>query len=316
MTDLRVGIVGARRRRQGLGPYVARELVRAGAAIPCILGTTRESVEVARRELLQTLRLRARGFVEIAEMLESETLDALAILSPPESHAAYLEAALAAGLHVFCEKPLLWGGAELGARARRLVEAYAERGLVLHENCQWPFTLPAYERLFPGALARPPRRFVMRLSPLSVGRQMLPDALPHALSLLQAIVPSPDAALEGIRFSATQRDAPEITVRFDYRAGPTRVGTEVRLVHRPAQPREAAYGLDGRVARREVRMSDYRLWLVSETARVALEDPLGKSVAEFVAASRGGAVRSDAVAQRLQLLVEIVTDFDKRQGSA
>jgi predicted dehydrogenase len=316
MMGLRVGIVGARRRRQGLGPYVARELVRAGASIPCILGTTRASVEVARRELVETLHLDPRGFVDIDEMLASEPLDALAILSPPESHAMYLEAALAAGLHVFCEKPFLWGGPELGARARRLVAEFAERGLVVRENCQWPFTLPAYEKLFPGVLARPPELFAMSLSPPSGGRRMLPDALPHALSLLQAIVPSPDPAIEEIRFSTADPDAAEILVSFRYRAGPTRVRTEVRLVHGPTQPRAATYGLDGRLAWREVRMSDYRLWLHSETDRVALEDPLGRAVVEFLAAIPRSSEPSDAIAQRLQLLVEILTAFDKREGVA
>ena len=51
MTAARVGLIGARRRRQGLGPFVARDLVAAGASVPCFLGTSEETLEAARREL-------------------------------------------------------------------------------------------------------------------------------------------------------------------------------------------------------------------------------------------------------------------------
>lgn len=40
------------------------------------------------------------------EMLESATVDAVVIATPPETHVALVEAALHAGKHVLCEKPL------------------------------------------------------------------------------------------------------------------------------------------------------------------------------------------------------------------
>ena len=43
MRPPRVGIIGARRRRQGLGPFVARDLRAAGAEIPCFLATRAET---------------------------------------------------------------------------------------------------------------------------------------------------------------------------------------------------------------------------------------------------------------------------------
>ena len=55
MRKPRVAIVGPRRERQGLGPFVARDLVRAGADIPCFLATSAATRDAARAELRETL---------------------------------------------------------------------------------------------------------------------------------------------------------------------------------------------------------------------------------------------------------------------
>jgi len=114
-----VGLVGARRRRQGLGPFVARDLVRAGARVPCFAATSAATRDAASGQLAATCGIEARGYTNVDEMLARERLDALAILSPAETHAAYLESALAAGLHVLCEKPLVWGRPDLAADGAR-----------------------------------------------------------------------------------------------------------------------------------------------------------------------------------------------------
>ena len=47
----RIAIVGARRVRQGLGPFVTRHLVSLGAEVPAFLGTSASTIDVAAREL-------------------------------------------------------------------------------------------------------------------------------------------------------------------------------------------------------------------------------------------------------------------------
>jgi predicted dehydrogenase len=313
---LRVGIVGARRRRQGLGPFVARELAAAGARVPGIVGTTRESVEAARRELAERCGLSPRGFLSLDALLAAEALDALVVLTPHEAHARGLEAALAAGLHVLCEKPLVWGGADPAARAAELVAGFEERRLLLVENCQWPFTLEAYAELFPGSLATPPARFAMRLSPLARGARMLPDALPHALSLLQALAPAREAEVEGMRFSSRDPEAAEIQVGFDYVTRARRIAVELALVHQAEQPRDAWYALDGRMARRRIRPGDYALFLASDGAEVPLEDPLGALVRHFLrelerALAGQPRARYEEIAQRMRLLCRITAAFER-----
>ncbi len=188
MSGPRVGLIGARRKRQGLGPFVARDLRAAGVEVACLLGTSPETAAAASRQLLDRHGIEPQGYVDLEQMLGDQHLDALAILSPAETHGTYLERALSADLHVLCEKPLLWGAPQLAKRSESLVRRYAERGLLLWENCQWPYTLPAFRELHPDSTGTP-RHFAMQLSPISSGAGRLGDAMPHVLSMLQALCP-------------------------------------------------------------------------------------------------------------------------------
>lgn len=315
----RVGLIGARRRRQGLGPFVARDLCGAGARVSAVLGTGSETVATATRELAKRYGVKARGYVDLDAMLARERLDALAILSPPETHEAFLEAALAAGLHVLCEKPLVWGGPRPAARAGALAEHFQARGLLLWENCQWPYTLPAFRALHPGALEGGVRAFSMRLSPDSAGAQMLVDSLPHPLSLLQTLAPGADARVEAPRFAGASPESSVRTtrlgIRFRYRAGGALVQAQVALEQSRSLPREAGYGVNGCWAQRRVRASDYAIRLLDGAREVDVPDPLGALVGGFVAelravAAGGRPEPADAIVQRMALLEELVRAYE------
>ena len=124
----------------------------------------------------------------------------------------------------------------------------------------------------------------MRLAPAASGRELLGDALPHALSLLQALAPGAEVRLSDIRFSTHAPDAKALTLDFRYHADAHTVAARVELTATDSQPREAAYAIDGWRARREVRMEDYALTLVDEDdgRSVPLPDPLGRLVGRFV----------------------------------
>lgn len=309
MKSPRVGIIGARRSRQGLGPWVARFLKASGAEVACFLATGSETLQAAREELAQKQGIEARGYLDLEEMIRVEAPVALAILSPSETHLAYLGVALGAGLHTLCEKPLVWGERGLAEAAGRIVSGYEKRGLKLWENCPWPYTLPSYGRLFPGVLEEAPERFEMRLSPVSTGKEMLGDAMPHALSLLQALAPSASVAIETIGYSTRQIDAPDLTVSFRYRAGAHVVNTKVRLVQSKRQPREAGYAVNGHWARRTIQMADYAIRFEDGTRKVPVPDPLGLLVADFARdlASEAAVdkLRTRQIVQRMTLLDQL-----------
>ena len=281
MTAPRIGLIGARRVRQGLGPFVAGFLVEAGARVPCFLGTSRETCDAAAGVLAAEQGIVATGYTDLAAMVQAEALDGLAILSPHDTHLHYLEAALEAGLHVLCEKPLLWGAPDLAVTAHRLVAEFERRELVLWENCQWPYTLPAYEALFPDELERI-ARFEMRLSPPDLDRDLLADSMSHPLSLLQAMLPGGDARLVRPSCSVGAASARERKIHFDYRTKDRAVAVHVHLVPGDAHPRVAAYGMNGRWVQRLIRMRDYAIFFTDGLRVVDVPDPLRELVRDFV----------------------------------
>ncbi|MEE9281455.1 MAG: Gfo/Idh/MocA family oxidoreductase [Myxococcota bacterium] len=314
MSGPRVGLIGARRKRQGLGPFVARDLRAAGAEVSCVLGTRGDTAEAAVRQLAEACGVEARGYTDLEQMLRAERLDAIAILSPSETHEAYLERALLAGLHVLCEKPLVWGGTALARRASSFVERYAERGLLLWENCQWPYTLPAFRELHPGAPTGAPERFAMRLSPNSTDLQALGDAMPHPLSLLQAIVAAGPGRIGTPSFEA---DDARLRVSFEYAAGDAHVAVEVELVRAHEVPRVAAYALDGCWVHRRVRLPDYEICFGCDDRLTGPLDPLSELIRAFVGEletlGSGSAPRSSALADRLEMLETLVLAFAEAQ---
>jgi predicted dehydrogenase len=315
-TRARIGIVGAGRRRQGLGPFVARDLAAAGAEIAGFVVTSAASRDAVARAWAEDLGVQARGHLDFASLLQAERMDAVAILTPAETHERYLEAALAAGLHVLCEKPFVWGRPELAATARRLAQGFQARGLLLWENCQWPYTLPAFEKLHPGVLAQPPRRLAVRLEPDSTGVQMIGDAVPHALSLVQALLPRPAGRLERLRFKGGGPGSQRLALEFRYRAGDRELEVAIELMRSDRRPRQASLEIDGRRADRLVGADGYQLSFAADGRTVPLPDPLTLLVADFVRAlPRASEARSEPkaryreIAQRMELLEQIVVGF-------
>jgi predicted dehydrogenase len=114
---LRAGIAGT----GFIGAVHARSARLAGARVVGVAASTPErSLEAARR-------LGAESAFETAEELAvAEDVDVVHICTPNDLHAPLAEAALRAGKHVICEKPLALDGEEAG----RLAELAAESGRV------------------------------------------------------------------------------------------------------------------------------------------------------------------------------------------
>lgn len=90
-----------------------------------------------------------KGYNDFDEMLRKESLDAIVIATSSKSHAGLVEKAIAAGIHVFCEKPFVLDHvegerlAELAERASivtqvgyhfRFVAAFKEAARIVHSG--------------------------------------------------------------------------------------------------------------------------------------------------------------------------------------
>ena len=315
----RVGIVGARRVRQGLGPFVARDLVAAGAEVPCFSVTSERSIAPALAGIERFANVSPRGYADVDRMLDEQALDALAILSPAETHAEHLWRAARHGLAVLCEKPFVWGTPDLATRAAEIAAAFAERDLLLYENCQWPCALPAFERLHSGALAAPPRRFHMELQPASRGVGALGDSLPHPLSLLQVLVPGDAPAVDGFRAEPHPGPDPRLTLQFRYRSGGQSCDVGVVLWYSDVVPRRAALAIDGRFASRVVARETYQLSFAAAGRTVPIDDPLSTLIADFVARLRAPdeadrRSRAHDIEQRMRLLAELAGAYLQQEA--
>ena len=285
----RAVIVGARRQRQGIGEFIAANLDGAGVEIAGIVGTTDETVAEAQRGLEQGHGIRARGYLSLAEALAKERPTLVAICSPYAHHRAQLERVARAGAHCLCEKPLWWwtGAGEPGCPAvtATLANDFARQGLLLDLVTQWPYTLAAFDELHEGVRGGETlHRFEMILSPLSRGGAMLPDAAPHVLSMLHAlvgagVVQDPVAAYD-------DPDGERMALDFRYRHAAGETAVSCRFNCTPARPRPAAYAINGRWVHRRIGMPGYAIHFDSDDASIAVEDPLKLLVRDFVSRLR------------------------------
>ncbi|HET9673968.1 MAG TPA: Gfo/Idh/MocA family oxidoreductase [Gaiellaceae bacterium] len=103
-----------------IGRVHARSLRLAGVELAGVAASSPESAAAAAAELGA-----ARAFDSAEAMVRDPEIDAVHICTPNHLHLPLAEAALGAGKHVICEKPLALDG----AGARRLVDAAAGSGL-------------------------------------------------------------------------------------------------------------------------------------------------------------------------------------------
>lgn len=280
MNSPSIALIGARRAHQGLGPFVAKFLNRAGARIPAFVGTSQENNRLAATELQSIAGLTCEGYSDLNSLLGDHRIDAVAILSPPETHAGYLDLALERGLHVLCEKPFVLEGRRADGDVERLLTGFEGAGLLVGENCQWPKMLASYRELFGAQTLAAPRRFAMGLSPSSSGVHMGCDALSHPLSLLQALDPGP-ARVSEVRVKSKGDQGAQI-VHFRFQGPLQDLECSIHLEDSPQRPRPAWFQFDSARADRLIRASDYAIFLGDGSRQVQAPDPMEIHLREFV----------------------------------
>lgn len=306
---MRCGLIGPGRTRNGLGPFLARFLERAGVSVVAAAGRDGERTAAACEALEKEVGHAVRPHASIDALLGAESLDCLVIAAPPPAHLPALRAAVAAGLPTLCEKPLV--GIEDAAAVPGLLEEFAAKEVLLVENCQWPETLEAYDALWPGRDVV--SSVAMRLSPVGCGREMIEDSLSHFLSLAQAVgglgsgTQVLDAGYEG-----AAPDTEDCVLDVEFVTGERVVGGRFELKREERQPRPAWIEIDGRRADRKVRTEDYAMRFEAPDGRsVDVADPLERLVYRFASALRDPArdlIRTEAerIGVRARLYEELV----------
>ncbi|WP_262178037.1 Gfo/Idh/MocA family protein [Haloarcula laminariae] len=118
MTELAVGVVGA-------GWMATDYHIPAFTSHPRTRAVAVAERDDDRRGAVER-ELSLPGYADVAAMLSAHDLDVVSICTPPSTHEEIFLAAVEAGCHVLCEKPL----ALTAESARRMADAAEERGVV------------------------------------------------------------------------------------------------------------------------------------------------------------------------------------------
>ena len=287
MSVHRVLIVGARRRKQGLGEFIAQYFYEQGAEICGIVGTSSQSVEEAANHLQQQYEITSQGYTDLATAIEQTHPTCVVIASPTGVHRQHLETVAAFGVSCLCEKPLLWedGTTCEPDEVERLVDHFCGEGQLLQLVTQWPETLDEYYSLYPEVKAQPVERFEMLLGPTSSGINMAIDSLPHVLSMVHCLM----GVGEVQKVEATYNGHDHLDITFDYQHAEGRLEVIVNLIQSPESPRPAGYSINGHVVRRSIQLPEYQMMFTDASGKqVAVEDPLKKLVRRTLADLESG----------------------------
>ncbi|MDX2037064.1 MAG: Gfo/Idh/MocA family oxidoreductase [Isosphaeraceae bacterium] len=141
-----VGLIGG----GFIGPVHAEALRRLGVPVAGLLGSSPDRAEAAAARLGA-----ARVYRDLEELLADPHVGIVHITSPNDAHHSQALAALAAGKHVVCEKPL----ATTSAATRELVAAAASRPSLVAAVCYnirfYPLCREMRERVAAGDIGRP-----------------------------------------------------------------------------------------------------------------------------------------------------------------
>jgi predicted dehydrogenase len=120
---LHVGVIGV----AGQGDYDMSNVAAAGAEIVALCDTDERRAGAARQRFS-----RAKYYTDFRKMIDGGGMDAVVVATPDHNHAVATMAALRAGLHVYCEKPLTHTVSE----ARLIAEAAAKHKRVTQMGTQ------------------------------------------------------------------------------------------------------------------------------------------------------------------------------------
>lgn len=276
MAKLQIAVLGASK----IGRFHVRELLRAGANVPAILGSSAGSVAQTAASLYVDFGVRPNSYVELEKLIATEHLDAVSVCTPPEMHHAQVKMCIEAGLHVLCEKPVVCNSLADNYRETRELALLAEKkGRILTVNTQWPSIL---KYIKDRTELMPLRSFAMETQPSGKGIDMLTEQLSHSNSVLVALMPHGEA----VDISVTKHSAEFFDVNFKYRNQSTECVVHYRYVHKEDRPRKVIFKFNDIEFRRELG-EEYQQRLVSGNATMEIEDPFRASIGRFVGAIEG-----------------------------
>ncbi len=277
---MNVSIIGAGRTRNGIGEYIGKYFHRHGAEVTSVLGTN-EKTSLRASSALRKYGIEAHSYTDFDEMVSAEKPDVVVIASPASTHYDYLLRSLDRGLHVFCEKPFIWDDLpNIRTRIEDIFERAREKGLTLAMNSQWPFSIDDYEELCGKVRIEEKNHFFVRMSPFSPGRVMIPESVPHPLSLLYCRLGAGE--IQELNFELDGKG--EMNIRFTYLFETRACDVLIELGHQKTPPRDFSFGFNEKIVSRSLDLNHYEIYFNFGKSKLKITDPLELSVKNFMEA--------------------------------
>lgn len=280
---MKTAIIGAGRKRNGIGPYIGKYFQKNGANVTAVLGTNEETAWEASSGLSQ-YGINAIAYTDFNCMVNKELPDAVVIASPSLTHYEYLMKCIDARLHIFCEKPFFWQEAD-DITTKMLLENIFKKSennnLKIAMNSQWPFSLPYYEKLCGPIHRSKAKTFFINLSPTVSGKKMIVESVPHALSILYSVFGN--GKIDHLVIEAQEEN---IIIKFNHISSTSNCEVLIQLVKEIAQPRSFSYGFNNKIIHRVLDLENYNIYFHYSDRTLIINDPLELSVQDFISAVR------------------------------
>jgi hypothetical protein len=281
---MKVSIIGAAKNRSGIGEHIAKYFHRNGVEVTSVLGRTEETSQKASLNL-RKYEIRSNPYTDFSEMVEKENPHGIVIASPSSTHHDYLLKCVGLGLNIFCEKPFVRPDLDdMKGRVEEILRKAKEKRLTVAMNSQWPFALRFYEKMCGEIEVKKSNRFFIGLSPSTSGREMISEAVPHALSLLYAALG--EGEIGSLLFESPKEG--EMTIRFKYLFGRKDCEVLIKLTKKEEQPREFQFGFNDKIVKRSLNLKNYDIYFNYGNRQWKIADPLNLSVRDFIKAVERG----------------------------
>ena len=308
---MKVSIVGAGRKRNGIGEYIAKYFHKNGARVTSVLGTSEETTTRA-AWALKKYGMDSNPYTHFEEMVERERPDTVVIASPSTAHYDYLIKSVDLGLNIFCEKPFIWpGNRDLRGKVEEILEKGREHKRTLAMNSQWPFAMKFYQEICGEIEIKKSTRFFIQMAPFTSGKEMIPESVPHALSLLYSSLG--EGQISELRFKSPKKG--EMVITFQYVGYGNDCEVLIQLARKEEQPREFYFGFNDKIVRRSLDFQTYAIYFEYEGQRLKIADPLELSVQNFMEAvekKEEPFIGGPHILSNMSLLKEI---YDRYEGN-
>jgi predicted dehydrogenase len=288
---LKVAVVGA----SGIGKNHARWFHRHGCDVCAFVGSSPVSVNATHKVLEEGFGFAGCGYHDLNTMLQQEQPDIVCVSSPPSQHYQQVLACIEHGVHVLCEKPLVYDAQlspeEQVRQANHLVQAAAAADVLFGTQMQYAVAVDTLLQLSGHQNPDDVKTFVMEMETknLKSGRdyeQIWIDLSPHPLSVLQKIAAGGEIEADSIQCEVREH---ETEARF--KLWPSGVEAHIIVRFNPNRAPLRRFIIDGQIidySGRKDGNGEFWTYLTAQDGREQqLPDFVDSLIGNFIAACRG-----------------------------